>query len=96
MISTDLLLSQQIERVHATLIEEVMGSNVDNIVLVSAQSVDWADSSLGCPQPGMVYAQVITQGYKIVLRVGDIEYQFHTDANLDGQILLCTKQSSAF
>jgi flagellar basal body rod protein FlgC len=29
MISTDLLLSQQIERVHATLIEEVMGSNVE-------------------------------------------------------------------
>jgi cation transport ATPase len=56
----DLLLSQQIERVHATLIEEVMGSNVDNIVLVSAQAMQWSDSSLGCPQPGMVYAQVIT------------------------------------
>lgn len=96
MTPTDTILTQQIERVQAKLIEEIMGSNVDDIAFVSAQSVEWADSSLGCPRPGMLYTQVITQGYKIVLRVGDIEYQFHTDANLDGQILLCTKQSSPF
>ena len=33
----------------------------------SAQAVDWPDSSLGCPQPGMMYQQMITPGYRVSL-----------------------------
>ncbi len=91
---TDIVLTQQIARVYAKLVKEVMGSNVDDVVLVSAQAVEWSDSSLGCAQPGMLYAQVITKGYKIVLKVGNINYQFHTDANPNGQILLCIRPNS--
>jgi hypothetical protein len=46
---------------------------------VRAESVQWSDASLGCPEPGKAYAQVITPGYRIVLRVGEGEYELHSD-----------------
>jgi hypothetical protein len=48
------------------------------IVVVSAELVEWSDASLGCPQPGMVYAQVPTDGSLIVLSHGGAEYRYHT------------------
>ena len=37
------------------------------------------DSGLGCPQPGMMYAQFITPGYRMVLEVGGELHEYHTD-----------------
>jgi hypothetical protein len=50
---------------------------VSQIYLVDAQEVFWPNSSLGCPEPGMVYAEVITPGYLIILSAGDREYEYH-------------------
>ena len=36
---------------------------ISDISLVEAKAVIWSDSSIGCPQPGMMYAQVLTPGY---------------------------------
>jgi hypothetical protein len=36
-----------------------------DLKLLSSEHVQWADSSLGCPQPGMMYTQVITSGYAL-------------------------------
>lgn len=47
------------------------------IEVVSAQSVVWPDRSLGCPQPGMVYPQVLADGYRIELRAQDQVYFYH-------------------
>jgi len=52
---------------------------MSDISLVSAEPAQWRDTSLGCPRAGMVYAQVITPGYKIVLKALGKEYEFHTD-----------------
>lgn len=52
--------------------------NPDEIELVSAEAVNWPDASLGNPQPGMMYAQVITPGYKIVLAAKGNRYQYHS------------------
>lgn len=41
------------------------------------QSVEWSDSSLGCPQPGMSYLQVITPGYRVILDVGARRHSVH-------------------
>jgi len=49
------------------------------IQLVSVEAVEWSDASLGCPQPGMMYAQVITPGFRVVLEVEKQEYEYHTD-----------------
>jgi hypothetical protein len=51
----------------------------DQITLVSIEVTDWSDTSLGCPQEGMMYAQVITPGYLIVLEAQGQQYEYHTD-----------------
>jgi len=51
---------------------------IDEIILLEATSVTWPDGSLGCPQEGMVYAQVLTPGYLIRLQSGDQEFEYHT------------------
>ncbi len=52
---------------------------VDQILVVSADPTNWSDASLGCPQPGVTYQQVITPGYRITLVVGSDLYVYHTD-----------------
>ena len=54
-------------------------TGTDTIRLVSAEAVDWGDSSLGCPKPGMAYAQVITPGFKFILSAGNSQYEYHSD-----------------
>jgi hypothetical protein len=49
----------------------------NEVILVEATSVVWPDSSLGCPQKGMVYAQVLTPGYLIRLDSGNQQYEYH-------------------
>ena len=48
------------------------------ITLVKIEAVEWPDASLGCPRPGMMYAQVITPGYLVVLRASGRNYEYHT------------------
>ena len=47
------------------------------VTVTSATLVEWPDSSLGCPAPGQLYAQVITDGALIVLAVDGTPYQYH-------------------
>jgi hypothetical protein len=49
------------------------------ITVVVLEAVDWPDSSLGCPEDGMFYAQVITPGYRIVVDVDGERTVIHTD-----------------
>jgi hypothetical protein len=55
------------------------GASPDQIKLISMEAVEWNDASLGCPQPGFMYAQVITPGYKIILEAQGQQYEYHTD-----------------
>lgn len=56
-----------------------LGIDASGVKLVSREMAQWPDASLGNPQPGMVYAQVVTSGYKILLRAGDKTYEYHAD-----------------
>ncbi|MGI9609547.1 MAG: hypothetical protein ACR2NL_04555 [Acidimicrobiia bacterium] len=47
------------------------------IEIVSHVELDWPDASLGCPQPGMRYKQVLTNGTLTVLAVDGEEYRYH-------------------
>lgn len=64
----------------------------DAITFESAEPVSWPDASLGCPSPGLFYAQVITPGYLVRLLYQRSEYHYHTD-NL-GPPFLCERPSS--
>ncbi len=50
-----------------------------DIRVKEVQAVEWPSTALGCPQPGMMYAQVITPGYKIILTAGGKDYAYHSD-----------------
>jgi hypothetical protein len=41
----------------------------DDIEVVSFESGTWNDGSLGCPEDGMSYTQVLVDGYRIKLMV---------------------------
>ena len=56
-----------------------LGVDAKDIELVEVESVDWANSSLGCPQEGMMYLQVITPGYRLTLEVDGQQHVYHTD-----------------
>jgi hypothetical protein len=53
----------------------------DKIEVVEVKAVVWRDSSLGCPQPGMAYLQVLQDGLLIRLKVGDKIYNYHSGGN---------------
>jgi hypothetical protein len=55
-----------------------LGIDADDIEPVSAVLVTWPDASLGCPVPGMQYAQVLEDGSVIELRAGDRIYRYHS------------------
>jgi hypothetical protein len=50
------------------------------IILEKFRSVMWPDASIGCPQPGHVYSQMLTPGYTIGFQIGEKHYTMHTDA----------------
>lgn len=66
---------------------EKLSLDSDKIQVIEAKSVVWSDSSLGCPQPGMNYLMVLTDGYRVVLAVDDQPYYYH--ANQRGYGLFC-------
>jgi hypothetical protein len=61
------------------------------INLIQAISATWPDSSLGCPQPGMAYSQVLTPGYLIQLQADNRVYEYHTDA--DQLVVFCEENT---
>jgi hypothetical protein len=64
-----------------------LGLKPESVKVVSVEEVDWRDTSLGCPKPGMMYAQVITPGFRVVLKAGGKTYEYHTDRG--SQVILC-------
>ncbi len=65
---------------------------IDSIEVDTVRAVEWRDSSIGCPQPGQSYLQVITPGHKITLRVGGTFYFVH-EAN--GRAFVCKRPPKA-
>jgi hypothetical protein len=54
-----------------------------DVKVVSVQEVTWPDASLGCPKPGMMYAQVLTEGSRIVLEANGKRYNYHSGRGRD-------------
>jgi hypothetical protein len=65
------------------------GIPIEEINLVEFRFVTWPDASLGCPQPGMSYAQVLVDGYFIMLRAELGVYNYHGGGSPDRGPFLC-------
>lgn len=71
-----------------TTLAETLNASPDAIVVTAVEAVEWPDAGLGCPQPDMVYAAVITPGYRVTLEVDGAAYAVHTDAS-GSQVVVC-------
>jgi len=76
-------------RAAANELSRQVNAPVDSIAGVSQDETTWNDSCLGCPQTGESCSQVLTPGYRVVLRVSDATYEYHTD--LGGRAKLCSQ-----
>lgn len=63
------------------------GVSVEQVVVLRYDRVEFPSAALGCPAQGKGYAQVITPGYSVQLRVGDHEAEYHT--NLEQAVVRC-------
>ena len=61
----------------------------EEITVVQARDIVWNDGSLGCPQPGMMYIQVLTPGFQVVLHTDGQFYDYHTDQ--EKRFILCSE-----
>ncbi len=91
-MSADGRPAQLIDRAKAK-VATLARASAGSVQVVSVESVEWPDSSLGCPQAGMMYAQVITPGYKIVLSAGGQSYEFHSATDPEGALIRCGGQN---
>lgn len=67
---------------------DVLGVAPDQVKVLGVTPMEWRDTSLGCPQPDMMYAQVITPGYQAQVEVDGQLHDVHMDEN--GQGVVCT------
>ena len=53
------------------------------------EPMQWSDSSLGCQEPGKVYGQAITPGYRIAVTINGQKKQVHSD--IAGRAIVCDR-----
>ena len=66
-----------------------LGVAASTITVLSAQTVEWPDGSLGCPKPGFMYSQIVTPGVLIVLQANGQTFEYH---GTRARVSLCEKK----
>jgi hypothetical protein len=55
-----------------------LGVSEGDVEVLRVESVAWPDASLGCPEEGQMYAQVIVEGHRIILGHDERVYIYHS------------------
>jgi hypothetical protein len=58
-----------------------LGVDASALSVSAIEAVDWPDASLGCPEEGGVYAQVVSPGYRITVTDDTTSLEYHTGLN---------------
>ena len=75
----DPVLQKKIVGAAQTRLARTLNLKASQIKLVSIEPVSWPDSCLGLPGPEEMCAEMITDGYRVVLSVNGQNYPYHTD-----------------
>jgi len=75
-LAAPLTLRAQVELAMEDLAQR-LDVGTDQIELSGARPVNWRSSALGCPEPGMQYAQVLVPGALIFLRANGATHGYH-------------------
>jgi hypothetical protein len=74
---------QEVEAV--TSARTILANDLDTepraLIIQSTDVLDWPDASIGCPEAGTSYAQVITPGYRMIFEFEGETYEVHTSAD---------------
>ena len=76
----------------AQALSKKTGVDTSKLVLTTKDALDWPDSALGCPAPGMMYSQIVTSGFKLIYSDGAKTYEVHTDRSGNRAVLCQNKQ----
>ncbi len=59
-------------------LSKMLSVDPELIEVIASEECTWGDASLGFPDPGTSYAQILVSGYRVVLRAagGTFEYRF--------------------
>ena len=63
------------------------------VVLARAEQLNWSDGSLGCPEPGRMYTQMLVAGFRVVAVTSAGELTYHTDSH--GNVVSCRASARA-
>ena len=66
-------------------LSESLGLPADSVKLVSTEAIDWPDGCLGIVEDGLICAQVITPGFRVILEAYGRHMEYRT--NEDGTLL---------
>lgn len=80
-----------IEKAREDLAER-LSIEISQISLLEAREVTWPNASLGCPQPGMAYADVLTPGFLIILKANALAFEYH--ASRESEVFYCENPTS--
>jgi hypothetical protein len=64
-----------------------LASGAGDIHVQQVEARQWPDSSLGCPRPEVMYSQIVTPGYLVVISAAGKQLEYHADAR--GRIVFC-------
>ncbi len=78
--------SQPVADDAVTILTQTLDVLPEDVTILEVQHVEWRDASLGCPKPGMMYAQVITPGYLVKAEVNGEEQMVHMNEHGKGQV----------
>ncbi len=63
---------------------------IEQITTVTLSPAQWRDSSLGCPERGMIYTPALVPGYEVKLRDADREHVVRVGG---GRAVICSTQT---
>ncbi len=64
-----------------------LGHAPADVTVVRGEQVEWTDSALGCPKPGLAYLPVVTPGYRVVVQADGHSYDYR--ASERGVLVRC-------
>ncbi len=67
------------------------GVDPAEITVVSADTRTWPSGALGCPEPGYLYTDVLTPGYRIVVEAGGREYDYRASRRGQPDVRWCQR-----
>jgi len=68
-----------------------LGVNQADLKVEQVEARQWPDASLGCPRPGVLYAQVLTPGFLIVVSGAGKQLEYHSDER-GRAVVLCAER----